>query len=291
MKITKTHNLACPIDGDQLESHGKQLVCANGHSFDIARQGYVNLLPVQHKRTKQPGDSNKMIVARTQFLNTGAYEPIANKIAELIFTQITCPRNISDKEICLMDAGCGEGYYFDWVFNALKNKESDIKFSFIGLDISKDAIIASTKRNKQISWVVGTNRQPPVSDYSVDIILCVFGFHSYKGFNKILKPNGRMILVEPGPEHLKELREVIYKDVKHSDSSNFSHENEQGFSLINQDQLKFRIDAINNESINNLLIMTPHLYRASKEGKEAASNLKEMDLTVDVIFRVLEKIN
>ena len=79
MNIIKAHNLACPIDGARLEVHEKQLICENGHVFDIARQGYVNLLPVQHKRSKQPGDSKAMVLARTHFLNSGIYEAIANK--------------------------------------------------------------------------------------------------------------------------------------------------------------------------------------------------------------------
>ena len=69
MNIIKAHNLACPIDGNKLEQNDGQLVCENGHTFDIARQGYVNLLPVQHKRSKQPGDSKAMVLARTAFLN------------------------------------------------------------------------------------------------------------------------------------------------------------------------------------------------------------------------------
>ena len=84
MNIIKAHNLACPIDGLQLEPHEKQLVCENGHVFDIARQGYVNLLPVQHKRTKHPGDSKAMVLARTQFLNSGIYKHIAKKLTELV---------------------------------------------------------------------------------------------------------------------------------------------------------------------------------------------------------------
>ena len=128
MNIIKAKNLACPIDGQRLEAHEKQLVCGNGHSFDIARQGYVNLLPVQHKRSKQPGDSKEMVVARTEFLDSGVYQPIVNKLVEITLAQIT-----GDKEVCLMDAGCGEGYYLDHVFNVLTNKDSDGDFSFFAL--------------------------------------------------------------------------------------------------------------------------------------------------------------
>ena len=284
MNIIKAHNLVCPIDGARLEPREKQLVCENGHAFDIARQGYVNLLPVQHKRTKEPGDSKEMVLARTHFLNLGLYEPIAITLADMVFAQMK-----DNDETCLMDAGCGEGYYFDFIFNYLKAKEGNCALSFVGLDISKPAIMEAAKRNKQISWIVGTNRQPPVDDASVDIILCVFGFQSFEGFNKILKPGGKIILVEPGPDHLKELREIIYNEVKKTEPPDLSHAEEVGFLILDTQALQFKTGVINNAQINNLLLMTPHFYRATKEGREAAVNLKELALTVDIVFRTLEK--
>jgi 23S rRNA (guanine745-N1)-methyltransferase len=284
MNIVKAHNLACPVDGERLDVRGKQLVCENGHAFDIARQGYVNLLPVQHKRSKQPGDSKEMVSARTRFLNSGIYEPIARKLAEMAFAQIT-----NSKESCIMDAGCGEGYYFDVIFNDLKNRNACNDLSFIGLDISKAAIAESAKRNRQITWIVGTNRQPPVESASVDIVLCVFGFQSFEGFHKILKSGGKVILVEPGPDHLMELREMIYAEVRKSDPPDLSCVEEMGFSMLDRQSLQFKTGAINNEQINNLLVMTPHFYRASKEGREAAEKLEKLALTVDVVFRILKK--
>lgn len=284
MNFKKVDNLACPIDGNRLEQHDKQLSCENGHSFDIARQGYVNLLPVQHKRSKQPGDSKAMVLARSLFLNTGVYEPIANKLNELVLPLIA-----EDKETCVLDAGCGEGYYFDTVFNFLHDKNADSELSFIGVDISKDAIIQATKRNKTISWIVGTNRNLPVEDESIDIILCLFGFLSREGFSKALKSGGKMILVDPGYEHLQELRKIIYPEVKKDDPLDSSQFEITGFSSIKTEKLKFKTKITNNEQINNLLIMTPHFYRASKEGREIATNLEALEITVDVIFRVLEK--
>ena len=284
MKIIKADNLACPIDGGRLEYNGKQLVCSNGHAFDIARQGYVNLLPVQYKRTKHPGDNKAMVLARAHFLNSGVYEPIANKLNKLVYTQIT-----TAQETALLDAGCGEGYYFDALLNYLSSKKASIDLFFVGLDISKEAIVQASKRNKQISWVVGTNRKPPVTDESIDIILCLFGFLSVDGFKKVLKPGGRIIIVDPGPDHLKELREIIYPEIKKSYPARSIQTEKTGFSLIHSEELQFKVSLNNNEQINNLLIMTPHFYRASKAGREVACNLQQLDLTVDVTFSVLEK--
>ncbi len=285
MNSIKADNLACPMDGERLTLNDKQLVCQNGHGFDLARQGYVNLLPVQHKRSKQPGDSKKMVLARAEFLNSGLYQPIADKLAEIASSLIT-----DDNETCLMDAGCGEGYYFDYVFNYLKGKKSANDLSFIGLDISKAAITESTKRNKQITWAVGTNRQPPIYHASVDIILCVFGFKSFAGFTKVLKPGGKIVLVEPGADHLKELREIIYSEVKKSDPQDLAHLKDKGFTMVDSQQLQFKTSVIGNKQINNLLIMTPHFYRATKEGRAAASRLQKLDLTVDIVFRTLAKM-
>ena len=300
MNVTKAHNLACPIDGYRLEQTDKQYVCENGHTFDIARQGYVNLLPVQHKRSKQPGDSKAMVLSRTHFLDTGIYQSIAKKLIEIVSAPIindkslndksTYYKRLGDKDYCFLDAGCGEGYYFDALLKSLVENTGANNLSFIGLDISKDAIIQATKRNKQITWIVGTNRQLPVVDESIDIILCLFGFLSVEGFNKALKPGGKVVLVDPGPDHLKELREIIYPEVNKVSQSDSAQMELSGFSSLNAERLQFKTTVTNNEQINHLLIMTPHFYRASKEGRQAACKLSELDITVDVMFRIFEKI-
>jgi len=284
MKIVKAENLICPIDGIELICQEKQLICENGHSFDIARQGYVNLLPVQHKRSKEPGDSKEMVSARVSFLNTGVYAPIANKLAELVDSYVS-----GNQSVCLMDAGCGDGYYFDILFNHLKDKEGQGELSFIGMDISKPAVMAAAKRNKLITWIVGTNRQPPILKSSVAIIVCVFGFQSFEGFCEPLAPGGKIILVEPGANHLKELREIIYAEVKSSEPSDLSNLEEMGLYLIEEQRLELKTGAIDNEQIKSLLLMTPHFYRANKEGRAIATNLQKLDLTIDIVFRVLEK--
>ena len=284
MNIIEAQNLACPIDGDGLETSDKQLICKNGHTFDLARQGYINLLPVQHKRSKQPGDSKAMVLARRRFLDTAIYQPIAERLSETVYTQV-CDKN----EVCLLDAGCGEGYYFDFLYKSLAMKQGTNVLSFIGLDISKDAIIQSTKRNKQISWIVGTNRQPPLLDESVDIIICLFGFFSADGFNRVLKPGGRIILVDPGSGHLKELREIIYPEINKTDTIETSSDIKSNFQQIDSEKLQYKTKISDNALINDLLIMTPHFYRASKEGREAACGLSAIEITVDVMFRVLQK--
>lgn len=280
----KAKNLACPIDGELLTLEEKQLRCVNGHSFDLARQGYVNLLPVQHKRSKHPGDSKEMVAARQRFLDTGVYAPVADLLSDFLHAAIAA----IDQPSCL-DAGCGEGYYLAHALDYLGAKKAGDGLNLIGLDISKEAVIGAAKRNKEISWVVGTNRQPPMLPASVDIILCVFGFHSFQGFNKILPLGGKLVLVEPGPDHLQELRQVTYAQLNKTELSKLDDAFAMGFKQVDEQVLRFSTPALSNETLKDLLLMTPHFFRATQQGREAAAKLDNVSLTVDVVFRSLEK--
>ena len=272
-------NLACPMDASPLSKQDKQLVCEQGHSFDIARRGYVNLLPVQHKRSKHPGDSKDMIIARKHFLSGGHYLPIAKNVASML-EKLHPEKSVLN----ILDAGCGEGFYLDFIFGHYSSIENN-PHSFIGLDISKDAIMEAAKCNKSITWIVGTNRQLPVIPGTLDVIICMFGFPVYSEFSAALGPGGVLIQVDPGPDHLKELRAILYEQVLASEKSSGIAEN---YDVIESESLIFKTNELDNASINNLLKMTPHYYRAKKEKRELAEDLQALVLTVDVEIKVFK---
>lgn len=281
MILAEANNLACPLDGLPLTPVAHQLRCTNGHSFDIARQGYVNLLPVQNKKSRAPGDSVEMVEARRRFLDAGFYRPISEQINALVL------QYLPSHDLCIVDAGCGEGYYLVQVSRALAENGHDAKL--IGFDIAKPAIIAATRRNKQITWLVASNNNPAVLPGTVDMLLCMFGFPVYPAFARLLKPGGRLLLVDAGPEHLLELRTVIYPEVRKSQPPTLDKAKQAGFVLIDSRELVYQTAELNQEQITDLLAMTPHLYRATREGKEAAARLTSIHLTVDVVFRLLAK--
>lgn len=285
MNIIKATNLACPLDGLPLLVTEKQYICSNGHSFDIASQAYVNLLPVQHKRSKNPGDSAEMILARTAVLNSGVYAPIADTLTAITYALIAGSRS---RALCLLDAGCGEGYYLAQLLSSLQQKPIHQDLALIGLDISKPAILAAAKRNKQITWLVASNKQPPLLPETVDIIFCLFGFPVYASFKKLLKPAGKIILVEVGPEHLCELRSIIYPTVNKTPPPDLIAAETVGLFQCDQSHLAYRYTMNSNANIMNLLYMTPHFFRASQTGKQLLSQLDTLDITVDVVFRVME---
>ncbi|OPX56662.1 23S rRNA m(1)G-745 methyltransferase [Oceanospirillum multiglobuliferum] len=272
-------NLICPLDQLPLSQVNNSLCCPSGHTFDLAKQGYVNLLPVQKKRSKDPGDSKEMVLARQRYLDAGIYQPISERLNQI------CQQILADSiEPCVIDAGCGEGYYL----NRLASIPALASANLIGLDISKWAVQAASKRNKKITWLVGTNAQIPVQPNSVDLIVCTFGFYDFARFKPLLKANGMVLLVESGEEHLIELRELIYPEVQRSNVPDLAAAYAEGFELVDQQSIQFKPNTLNHEQVTDLLVMTPHLYRASFEGKQKAAALTELSVTADVVYRLLK---
>ena len=284
MSVSPFTALACPLDGAPLQRQGGSLRCADGHCFDLAAQGYVNLLPVQNKRSLDPGDSKEMVAARRRFLEAGHYQPIADAVAQAVLAGAAPGRTLT----CL-DAGCGEGYYLRQLTAAAAAKARPLALA--GLDISKWAVQAAAKRDLQdarsqasaspsTTWVVGSNAGLPVLPATLDRVLCMFGFPVYPEFARVLRRGGELLQVDAGAEHLRELREVIYPTLKPERPA--PRQAPPGFEHLGTDSLRFQIHVDGAAPIADLLAMTPHLYRATAEGRARAAALTALTMTVDV---------
>lgn len=265
--------LICPLDKAPLQLSERTWRCENGHSFDVAKQGYVNLLPVQNKRSKDPGDSKAMVQARREYLERGYYQPLAQALADTVLAQ---------GSQAILDAGCGEGYYLRYLVEQAEQKETEL--SVAALDISKWAVQAAAKQDKRLSWMVASNNAIPLADNSIDTILCVFGFPVEAEFERVLKPGGRLVMVDPASEHLIELKRIIYPEIKNK--SEQLPVSGDVWTLDSEERVSFQVELPDNETIHDLLTMTPHFYRANKEGRERAEKLQSLTLTADVWVRV-----
>ena len=264
--------LACPLDGDPLHRRDGAWCCEAGHSFDIARQGYVHLLPVQRKRSRDPGDSKEMVAARRRFLEAGHYQSIAKAVAQAVLKEAPV-----DRALHCLDAGSGEGYYLRELEGMAGD---DQQLALLGVDISKWAVLAAAKSQKAATWVVGTNAQLPVQTCSLERVLCMFGFPVYTEFARVLKPGGELLQVDAGPDHLRELREIIYPTIK--PPRNEDNSVPEGFTRTSSETLRYAIDLADATQIADLLAMTPHLHRANAEGRARAAALASLTVTVDV---------
>jgi 23S rRNA (guanine745-N1)-methyltransferase len=305
--------LACPLDGDPMHREGQTWRCAAGHSYDIARQGYTHLLPVQHKRSRDPGDSKAMVAARQRFLSAGHYQAVADAVARAVLAR----RPVTGPLHCL-DAGCGEGYYLRQLAEAGAGEAS---LSLLGLDISKWAVLSAAKQDKGAAkqeravlsaakqdkgavkqervfqgnvqeevgatWVVASNANLPVQSGSLDCVLCLFGFPVYPEFVRVLKPGGMLVQTDAGPDHLRELREVIYPSLKPERER--SEAAPEGLIRRESESIRYSLTLDSAAAIADLLAMTPHLYRASAEGRARAEALDSLTVTVDVRLTRLER--
>ena len=278
--------LVCPIDGARLRpGSGAALVCDRGHSFDRSREGYYNLLVVQHKASLDPGDSKAMVAARRRVLESGIYAPIADCVADHVATVAqTSPH---DRAFCVVDAGCGEGYYLDHIGKRLA-AEGGLRCNLAGIDISKWAVQAAAKRTNRCFWAVATNRHLPFAAGSADLILCMFGFPVWNGFAAVQPPGGHVLLVDPGRDHLIELRSIIYPNVDRSETAPVATAaTRAGYELEKEKRIQFQADLYIRAQISDLLAMTPHDHRAPIAGREALARHERLRVTVDVVLRLM----
>lgn len=277
--------VACPICAAAMADRaGRTLICPAGHSFDRAREGYYNLLAVQHKASRDPGDSKPMVAARRRILDAGIYAPIAEHVSARV-VELARGR----KDFAILDAGCGEGFYLDAIATALKVGQRE-NYHLAGIDISKWAVQAAARRNRDIFWAVASNKRIPFTEPCLDLIVCMFGFPAWEAFAAAQLPGGQVLMVDPGPDHLLELRTLIYPTVERGEGpAGFDPAERAGYRLVERQQVNFAADLVGREQIADLLAMTPHAHRATQAGRESLAALERLTVTVDVVLRLLSR--
>ncbi len=288
--------LICPSCGSEMKRLDGSLKCTNNHSFDIARCGYVNLLPPGKGKNSHTGDIKEMVKARVDFLKTGYYEKISSTLAELIADYFR-----EKKELVLTDMGAGEGYHtLNITENLIKN---GYQITALGFDASKYASEMGMKKSKaenlaprsgigadfegtsQLFFFPANIFSLPISDGSTDAAVSMFAPIPWNECRRILRNDGILAVVSSGKNHLIELREVIYENV---DLTEFHPSDNDGFTLIREENLTYKIDLSTPEEIQNLFVMTPFYYKTSEEGKNRLYEKKSLSVTVDVNYTVFK---
>ena len=264
-------NLLCPVCGEQLNLSGKQYLCPNRHSFDVARQGYVNLLTVQQKHSLNPGDTREQVLSRREFLEAGFYAPIAETlIAEANHFGIRGQ---------ILDVGCGEGYYSARLADALEAP-------LTGLDISKEAVRCAAAKYKGKQWLCATAAHIPVEDGSVSLLTSLFALTLPQEFARVLQEGGYYFQVLAAEDHLLGLKGIIY------DQLNFKEKNTvpelPGFELRKSVPIRFSF-TVEGQQIQNLFSMTPHVFRIGKDGAERLRKTETLTDTASCVLNIYRR--
>ena len=269
----------CPLCHQSLADNQYGFQCENNHQFDRAKEGYVNLMPVQHKRSKQPGDNAEMMQARRRFLESEQYHPMREAVATL------CKQYLTKTSHQLLDIGCGEGYYTHYIAQALK--QQDPRAICYGLDISKVAIRYAAKRytNDSMQFCVASSHRLPFSDNSLDAILRIYAPCDHAELQRATTAQGIVITVTPAARHLFQLRELVYQDVRLHDET---PENIAGFALLEEQKLHYEM-AMTGEQAEDLLQMTPFAWKASEVMKAELKKAPQFRCEADFILRVYSK--
>lgn len=264
---------SCPICGETLIAEGRSLICSKRHTFDRAKSGYVNLLPANRKRTKDPGDNAFMVKARRDFLSKDYYKPMSDALCKLVL-------DFMAEESVLLDAGCGEGYYTKNVCTALES--AGRAFYVYGVDIAKCAVDAAAKNCKAADFAVGSVFHLPASDGICDVLMSLFAPYCGVEFSRVLKPGGKMILVIPDEDHLMGLKKAIYDKPYANQVQDYEL---QGFKFLGTEKVRSEICLDNSEDIRSLFSMTPYYYKTGRGEHKRLEALTE--LHTEIAFQLL----
>ncbi len=271
--------LLCPICKSQLNIDGKACACENGHSFDIAKQGYVNLLPVNKKHSQSPGDSKDMVLSRRNFLESGKYDCFSDKLNQLVGEIFS-----NSQKISILDIGCGEGYYDGRLMSFLNGK--NIAYDLCGFDISKEAVRFAAGKYKNAGFFVGSCFDMPIQNESFDLCINIFAPMVETEIARVLKKGGYLIYAVPGKNHLMGLKKAIYENTYENEEK---HTEYSGFEFVNRYTVTDLI-TVQGESAVDLFKMTPYYYKTEKSACEKLKNMGEIKTKIHFDFLVYRKL-
>ena len=255
--------ICCPVCKNKLTLTKRSYRCLNGHNFDLAKEGYLNL---NLRNSRNTGDNPEMIKARRDFLEKGYYSFLKDAVDQLL-----------DEDDSLIDLACGEGYY-----------TKDFKCrDKVGIDLSKTGLKIASKNDKSTLYLLSSIFRGPLPDKCADKIITIFAPIAEEEIVRMLKDDGRFILVRPDRRHLIELKEAIY------DHPYLNEEKEVLIKgLVREKQIRIsRTVNVERPYIEDLFVMTPYVNTTSAKDKQKLKSIEKLDISFCFLIDVFKKPN
>ena len=263
--------MKCPVCGQALKRENRIWRCENRHSYDVAKEGYVNLLS-SGRSGDMTGDNREMALSRRDFLNKGYYAPLAQAVTD-------CLREYSSDGDVVLDICCGEGYYTAYAAERLDRR-------FFGFDLSKNMVRLAAKRKTAAGFFVANIASIPIADSSVKAAFHLFApFHAAE-FGRIISDDGVILTAIPGRDHLYGLKEVLYDRPYRNDEKEPSAE---GLTAVRRIRVRDEITLESREDIQALFQMTPYYYHTPSEGMGRLDSLEKLSTPIEFIIIVYKK--
>jgi 23S rRNA (guanine745-N1)-methyltransferase len=275
---------ACPVCGAPLSEVDRAFRCTNEHTFDVAREGYVNLLLPQQRRSKDPGYSKQMIASRRAFFESGHYERLADDIAELIVSYA------SDRsERVIADAGCGEGYYLRRLRRLLTARDLESRTPLCGIDVSKHAVRVAARLDPDGLYAVASTYRMPLLESRVDVLLSQFSPVSAPDFQRVVRPGGVVLIGGPGELHLFSLKGRLYDEpALHEPEEPLA--DDPAFEPIGVHRIRYDVALRGPGQVASLLAMTPFYWSVNQDTQESLARLDALDVEVDVVVHAYRRV-
>ena len=281
----------CPVCTEALESGDRRLCCHNGHSFDEARQGYVNLLVGGQRRARRPGDAKEMIDARHRFLASGAYDRVSDGLAHLAQRGAVAAHERGGGMPLLLDVGCGEGHHTRRVATAVREGDGGLEgvsAVIAGIDVAKPAVALAARLDPRGWYAVASAADLPVATASVDVALNVFGPVLGPELARVVRPGGIAIAAHPGPGHLASLRALVYDEPRPHEVKDPLRDTPELFVRVGTMTVTFPIAIGEPGLLGDLFAMTPYRWHAPPDigGRlmREASGVAGFETLVDVVL-------
>lgn len=265
--------LMCPVCRADLILQNRHWQCENRHSYDQAKQGYVNLHVVQHKHSKSPGDTPEAVAARRRFLTAGCYQALQDKIVQLI-AQLQLRTGL--------DIGCGEGYYTQAIATVIPN--------LVAVDIAKSAIQVAAKQDyaQQVTWVVATGAILPVQENCVQLCCSFFSPLPKTEMLRVLVADGYLLVATPAPRHLFAMRQALFDEVKEHSPEKFIAQLQPEFELHAQYFISEQLQLTQDE-LKDLIAMTPYAWKAKAHKRQQLEAQADFKLEAQFCLYLFKK--
>ncbi len=269
----------CPKCGEALTAdENRNVKCKQNHTYDRARAGYYNLMLSNSGGTH--GDNAEMVEARREFLDTGAYFPLAKLVSDLVFDE-----SAAFSAPSVLDIGCGEGYYTDIIERRLAERGAE--HTVAGFDISREAVRRAARRNGKLSLAVAGAYSMPTADGSFDIAVNMFSPLVPSEILRTLREGGIFIMAIPGENHLFSLKRELYKTPYKNEVADSAL---PGFGLLKTERLSYTVDFESPRDIWALFKMTPYAYRTRPADAERIKLLKSFSCEADFVIFIYKKL-